>query len=75
MASAEEISLDQFGNAGFFLSGKLASEGKRLFAQMQVNTLDAHAHKLTIVGFRVKSHRGRETPKLKPYLQAGRWGD
>jgi hypothetical protein len=38
---------------------------------MQVNPLDAHAHKLTIVGLHVKSYRGRETlkEKLKPYLQ------
>ena len=75
IASAHEKSFNQFGDAGFFLSGKLASEGKRLFAQMQVNTLDAHAHKLAIVGLYVKRQRGRETlkEKLKPYLQTGEW--
>ena len=75
IAPAEEKTFYQFGNAGFFLSGKLASEGKRFLAQMQVNTLYAHAHKLSIVGLCVKSHRGRETlkEKLKPYLQTGGW--
>ncbi|HEY5041629.1 MAG TPA: hypothetical protein VIK53_06455 [Verrucomicrobiae bacterium] len=75
IASAHEKSFNQLGDAGFFLSGKLASEGKRLFAQMQVNPLYAHAHKLAIVGLCVKSHRGREPlkEKLKPYLQTGEW--
>jgi hypothetical protein len=42
---------------------------------MQMDALHAHAHKLTIVGFCVKGHRGRETFKkrLKPHLQTGEW--
>jgi hypothetical protein len=54
IASAHEKAFDQFGNAGFLLPSKLASEGKRFFAQMQVNPLNAHAHKLAIVGLCVK---------------------
>jgi hypothetical protein len=50
IAIGQKKIFNQFGNAGLLLSGKLAPEGKRLFAQMQVNPLDAHAHKLTIVG-------------------------
>ena len=75
IASAHEKSLDQPGNAGFFLSSKLASEGKRLFAQKQMDALCAHAHKLAIVGLCVKRECGRETlkEKFKPYLQTGEW--
>ena len=75
IASAQEKSFDQFGDAGFFCPGKLPPEGKRFPAQMQMDALNAHAHKLTIVGFCVKSRRGRETlkEKLKPYLQTGEW--
>jgi hypothetical protein len=42
---------------------------------MQMDPLNAHAHKLTIVGFSVKSRRSRETlkEKLKPYLKTGDW--
>ena len=54
ITSAHEKSFNQLGDAGFFLSGKLAPEGKRLFAQMQMNPLYAHAHKLAIVGLCVK---------------------
>ena len=32
------------------LPGKLASEGKRFLAQMQVDALNTHAHKLQFVG-------------------------
>jgi hypothetical protein len=42
---------------------------------MQMDALNAHAHKLAIVGFCVKSRRDRETlkEKFKPHLQTGEW--
>jgi hypothetical protein len=42
---------------------------------MQMDALNAHAHKLAIVGFQVKSHRDRESlkEKLKRYLRTGDW--
>jgi hypothetical protein len=75
IASAQEKSFNQFGDAGLFCPGKLPPEKKRFLAQMQMDALNAHAHKLAIVGFQVKSHRGRETlkEKLKRYLSTGGW--
>ena len=75
IASAQEKSFNQFGDAGLFCPGKLPPEGKRFLAQMQMDALNAHAHKLAIVGFYVKSHRDRETlkEKLKRYLSTGDW--
>ena len=57
IASAQEKSFNQFGDAGLFCTGKLPPEGKRFLAQMQMDALNAHAHKLAIVGFHVKSRR------------------
>ena len=75
IASAQEKSFNQFGDAGLFCPGKLPPEGKRFLAQMQMDALNAHAHKLAFVGFQVKSRRDREThkEKLKRYLSAGDW--
>ena len=55
IASAKKKSLDQPGNAGFFLPGKLAAKGKRFLAQKQMDALRTHAHKVTVVGFCVNS--------------------
>ena len=55
IAPAKKKSLDQPGNAGFFLLGKLAAKRKRFLAQKQMDALRAHAHKLKNVGFCVKS--------------------
>lgn len=75
IAPAQEKSFNQFGDAGLFCPGKLPPEGKRFLAQMQMDALHAHAHKLAIVGFCVKSRRDCETlkEKLKPHLQTGEW--
>jgi hypothetical protein len=77
IASAEKKSLDEPGNASFFLSGKLTAKKKRFLAQKQMDALCAHAHKLTIVGLCVKSHRGHEMlkEKLKPCLHTGEWSE
>src|ERR1017187_5979220 len=73
MATAsQKKALDQFGDAGFFLAGELPPEGQRLLAQVQMNALNAHAHKLAIVGLKSRLHWSRFSRNSAGALRAAK---
>ena len=54
IAPGHEETLHQFRDANPLFARELLPKGERLLAQVQMNALDVHAHKLAIVGLCVK---------------------